>query len=267
MSKSARTHFSLKRLADNSFKAIDQGAYATKHSSFTHDVISLRKAIASCPRAPLITEIKFSSPSQGKIRSKTQPAEIAKTMAGSGAIGISVLTQPYFFNGSIEYFVVVRKAVMSIPLLMKDITVSTVQIDAGKQVGADCILLIKSIFDRNLAEDSMERLTEYASKKGLQVLVEVHTEQEFVEVLKAKYDLVGINNRNLDNLQLDITNTEKLLKRHSKRSCVIISESGISKPTDIQYLRSAGADAFLVGTSIMQTRDIGGKIAELYNAL
>jgi indole-3-glycerol phosphate synthase len=97
--------------------------------------------------------------------------------------------------------------------------------------------------------------------------VEVHTEQEFVEVLKAKYDLVGINNRNLDNLQLDITNTEKLLKRHSKRSCVIISESGISKPTDIQYLRSAGADAFLVGTSIMQTRDIGGKIAELYNAL
>jgi indole-3-glycerol phosphate synthase len=266
MTKFASTDFSLKRLADNSFKAINQGAYATKHSSITHDVISLRKAIASCPRAPLITEIKFSSPSQGKIRSKTQPAEIAKTMAGSGAIGISVLTQPYFFNGSIEYFVAIRKAVMSIPLLMKDITVSTVQIDAGKQVGADCILLIKSVFDRNLAEDSMEKLAEYTKKKGLQVLVEVHTEQEFVEVLKAKYDLVGINNRNLDNLQVDITNTEKLLKRQSKGSSVIISESGISKPADIQYLRRAGADAFLVGTSIMQTRDIGGKIAELYNA-
>lgn len=266
MSKFARADFSLKRLADNSFKAIDQGAYATKHSSITHDVISLRKAIASCPRAPLITEIKFSSPSQGMIRNKTQPAKIAKIMAGSGAVGISVLTQPYFFNGSIEYFIGIRKTVMDIPLLMKDIIVSTVQIDAGKQVGADCILLIKSVFDRNLAEDSIEKLAEYAKKKGLQVLVEVHTKQEFGEVLNAKYDLVGINNRNLDSLQVDITNTEKLLKRQSKGTNVIISESGISKPTDIQYLRSAGADAFLVGTSIMQARDIGGKIAELYNA-
>jgi indole-3-glycerol phosphate synthase len=267
MSKFARPDFSLERLVDNSFKAIDQGVYETKHSSLTHDAISLRKAITSCRHAPLITEVKFSSPSQGKIRSKAQPAEIANTMAESGAIGISVLTHPYFFEGSIEYLAAIRKAVLSIPLLMKDITVSTVQIDAGKQVGADCILLIKSVFDRNLGEDSMEKLAEYAKKKGLQVLVEVHTEQEFAEVLKAKYDLVGINNRNLDNFQVDITNTEKLLKSESKGSSIIISESGISKPTHIQYLRSAGADAFLVGTSIMQTRDIGAKIAELYNAL
>jgi indole-3-glycerol phosphate synthase len=268
MSKFARTDFSLKRLVDNSFKAIDQGVYETKHSSLTHDAISLRKAITLCPHAPLITEVKFSSPSLGRIRNMAQPAEIANTMAESGAIGISVLTHPYFFDGSIEYLAAIRKkAAMSIPLLMKDIIVSTVQIDAGKQVGADCILLIKSVFDRNLAEDSMEKLAEFAKKKGLQLLVEVHTEQEFAEVLKAKYELVGINNRNLDNLQVDITNTEKLLKSKSKGSSIIISESGISKPAHIQYLRSAGADAFLVGTSIMQTQDIGAKIAELYNAL
>jgi indole-3-glycerol phosphate synthase len=267
MSKFARTEFTLKRLTDNSFKAIDQGAYATKHSSITHDMISLRKAIASCPRAPLITEIKFSSPSQGMIRNKTQPAKIARTMAGSGAVGISVLTQPYLFNGSVEYFIEIRKAVLDIPLLMKDIIVSTVQIDAGKQVGADCVLLIKSVFDRNFAEDGMEKIAEYAEKKGLQVLVEVHTEQEFGEVLKAKYHLVGINNRNLDNLDVDITNTEKLLKGRSKGGSMIISESGISKPADIQYLRSVGADAFLVGTTIMQAPDIGGKIAELYNSI
>jgi len=265
MSKFVRSDFSIKRLVDNSFKAIDEGAYEIEYS-FTHDAISLKKAILSCPHAPLITEVKFSSPSQGKIRGKTSPTEIASTMVQSGAIGLSVLTQPYLFEGSVEYLASIRKAV-SVPLLMKDITVSQVQIDTGKKIGADCILLIKTVFDQNLAEDSMEKLAEYATKKGLQVLVEVHSDQEFGEVLKGKYQLVGINNRNLDNLQVDIANTERLLKKHGKNKSIIISESGISKPADIQYLRNAGADAFLVGTSIMETGDIGGKVAELYNAL
>src|SRR5919112_1293875 len=158
MAEFATTNFSLKRLVDNSYKAIDHGVYETKQLSI-HDTISLRKAITLCAHAPLITEIKFSSPSQGKIRRKTEPAKIAKTM---------------------------------VPILMKDITVSTVQIDAGKKVGADCVLLIKSIFDNNLAEDDMEKLLEYAKNRGLEVLVEVHTEEEFGEVLKTKHDLIGI---------------------------------------------------------------------------
>jgi len=268
MSKFVRTDFSIKRLVDNSFKAIDEGAYETKHS-FTHDAISIRKAVMSCPRAPLITEIKFSSPSQGKIRNKSPsstPIEIATTMVKSGAIGLSVLTQPYLFEGSIEYLGAIRKTV-SVPLLMKDIIVSTVQIDAGRKAGADCILLIKAVFDKNLAEESMEKLAEYATKKGLQVLVEVHSGDEFAEVLKAKHSIIGINNRNLDNLHVDISNTERLLKEHNKGKSLIISESGISKPEDIQYLRKCGADAFLVGTSIMETGDIGAKVAELYNSL
>lgn len=266
MTEFARTDFSLKRLVDNSYKAIDMGVYETKQL-FTHNTVSLRKAITLCAHAPLITEVKFSSPSQGRIRNKTEPAEIAKTMIDSGAIGISVLTQPSLFDGSIEYLMTIRKALPTIPLLMKDITVSTVQIDAGKNAGADCVLLIKSIFDHNLAEDGMEKLLEYAKKRGLEVLVEVHTEQEFGEVLKAKHDLVGINNRNLDNLQVDVANTKKLLKRHNKGKSMIISESGIGTPEDIHYLKTAGADAFLVGTSIMQTPDIGAKISELYYAL
>lgn len=269
MSKFVRTDFSIKRLVDNSFKAIDEGAYETKHS-FTHDAISIRNAVTSCPRAPLITEIKFSSPSQGKIRSKSSsslsPTEIATKMVKSGAIGLSVLTQPYLFEGSIEYLAAIRKTV-DVPLLMKDIIVSTVQIDAGKKTGADCILLIKTVFDKNLAEESMEKLAEYATKKGLQVLVEVHSEDEFVDVLKSKHALVGINNRSLDNLHVDISNTEKLLKKHGKGKSLIISESGISKPEDIQYLRRSGADAFLVGTSIMETGDVGAKVTELYNSL
>ncbi len=266
MAEFVRTNFSLKRLVDSSYKAIDQGVYETKQL-FTHDTISLREAITLCAHAPLVTEIKFSSPSQGKIRSKTEPAKIARTMVDSGAIGISVLTQPFLFDGSIKYLATIRKALPRVPVLMKDITVSTVQIDAGKNVGADCVLLIKSIFDNNLAEDVMDKLLEHARNRDLEVLIEVHTEQEFGEVLKAKYDLVGINNRNLDNLQVDITNTEKLLKRYNKGKSIIISESGISSRKDIQYLKRAGADAFLVGTSIMQTPDIGAKIYELYYAL
>jgi indole-3-glycerol phosphate synthase len=265
MSRFVRSNFSLKRLVDNSFKAIDEGAYETDYS-FTHEAISLKKAILSCPHAALITEVKFASPSRGKIRGKSSPVEIATTMVQSGAMALSVLTQPYLFEGSVEYLAAIRKAV-NVPLLMKDTIVSQVQIDAGKKIGADCILLIKTVFDQNLAEESMERLVDYSTKKGLQVLVEVHSEQEFGEALKAKHPLVGINNRNLDNLQVDIANTERLLKKHDKNKSVIISESGIGKPEDIWHLSSAGADAFLIGTSIMENGDIAGKVAELYYAI
>lgn len=266
MPESAEDSFNLKRLADNSYRAIEHGAYDIDQA-YTHDTISLRKAISLCPHAPLITEVKFSSPSQGKIRTKEEPTMIAKTMADYGASGISVLTQPSLFDGSLEYLAIIRKALPKMSLLMKDIIVSTVQIDAGKKVGADCVLLIKSIFDNQLAEDGLERLIDYGKKKDLEVLIEVHTEQEFEDVLKAKHDLVGINNRNLDNLHIDITNTEKLLKSHDKGKALIISESGISSPEDIQYLKRSGADAFLVGTTIMQTPSIGEKISKLYYAL
>jgi indole-3-glycerol phosphate synthase len=157
----AGAKFSLKRLVNNSYKAIDQGAYQTKQLSI-HNTISLREGISLCAHAPLVTEIKFSSPSQGKIRSKEEPAKIARAMIESGAIGISVLTQPLLFDGSIEYLAAIRKSLPTIPILMKDIIVSTVQIDAGKKVGADCVLLIKSVFDYNLAEHGMEKLLEHA---------------------------------------------------------------------------------------------------------
>jgi indole-3-glycerol phosphate synthase len=265
MSKFVSGDFSIGRLVDNSFKAIDEGAYESEYS-FNHDAMSLKKAILSCPHAPLITEIKFSSPSRGTIRGKAPPAEIASIMVQAGATGLSVLTQPHLFEGSVEYLATIRKSV-SVPLLMKDIIVSQVQIDAGRKAGADCILLIKTIFDQGLAEDSMEKLVEYATKKGLQVLVEVHSEQEYGEAVKAKYELVGINNRDLDSLKVDISNTARLLKNHEKCKSVIISESGIDSSKDIQYLRNSGADAFLVGTSIMETDDIRSKVAELYNSL
>jgi indole-3-glycerol phosphate synthase len=255
----------IERLVENSFRAIDDGVYDLKRS-VSHDALSIKKAIIDCKHAPLITEVKFSSPSRGNIRTFGTPAEIAIVMETEGATALSVLTQPYMFDGSPGNLLAVRKAV-SIPLLMKDIIVSDVQIDAAKGAGADCILLIKAVFDRDLAEASMEKLEEYARKKELNVLVEAHTEQEYADCISAHYELVGINNRNLADLKVDITNTERLIKKYGKGKSMVISESGISKPADIQYLHSIGADAFLVGTSIMETDDVGAKVRELYHAL
>jgi indole-3-glycerol phosphate synthase len=255
----------LKRLTDNSFKAIEDGAYDSKYS-FTHDALNLKKAILSCPRAPLITEVKFASPSLGKIRRYSSPTEIAEIMASAGATALSVLTQPYLFEGSIEYLASIRKRV-SIPLLMKYIFVSKIQIDAGKKAGADCILLIKSVFEQDLAEESIESLEQYAIKNGLNVLVEVHSESEFEDSLRSRRALIGINNRDLDSLKVDIANTERLLSKFDKGKSTIVTESGVSKAADIQYLRGVGADAFLVGTSIMEAGDIASKVKELYEAL
>ena len=272
MSRFTISNFNLKTLTDNSYKAIDEGAYDSEEYGFRgHDSISIKKAILSCPHAPLIIEIKFSSPSRGRIINSTEVnvIELASFIVESGASGLSVLTQPHLFNGSINYLATIRQTV-NVPLLMKDITVSEIQIDAAKRIGADCVLLIKTIFDQDLAEGSIEKFAEYAYKKGLQVILEVHSEKEFEEVLKFKQqqtNLIGINNRDLNNLMTDIYTTQRLLRKHDKGKNIIISESGISQPKEIQSLKKSGADAFLIGTSIMESHDIVSKVRELYLSL
>jgi indole-3-glycerol phosphate synthase len=267
MSKFIRTNFNLKTLTDNSYKAIDEGAYDSEEYGFNgHNSINIKKTILSCPHAPLIIEIKFSSPSRGRIINEVNVIELASIIVRSGASGLSVLTQPYLFNGSINYLAMIRQKV-NVPLLMKDITVSEIQIDAAKRIGADCVLLIKTIFDQDLAEGSIEKFAEYAYKKGLQVIIEVHSEREFEEVLKFKKqqtNLIGINNRDLNNLITDVYTTQRLLRKHDKGKNIIISESGISQPKEIQSLKKSGADAFLIGTSVMESHDIVSKIRELY---
>jgi indole-3-glycerol phosphate synthase len=273
MSRFLKTQQYLNKLAKNSYKAIDEGVYNNaKYDYGGHESISMRKSILSCPHAPLLTEIKFESPSKGRILDTTRLAtpnldDIASTMVGSGAVGLSIVTQPYLFKGSPEYLGRIRKNV-GVPLLMKDIIVSEIQIDSAKKMGADCVLLIKSIFESNLAEGSIEKFADYANKKGVQVIVEVHEEQEFREVLKSfndtRHNLIGINNRNLNDLNVDIATTMNLLKKFDKQKHIIISESGIGSAKEIQQLKKAGADAFLIGTSIMESNDMTSKLSELY---
>jgi indole-3-glycerol phosphate synthase len=263
----------LKTLVRNSFKAIENGMYETTgdRDYSSHTSLSIRNSILRCKQNPLLTEIKYASPSRGTLvdyREKNVE-EIAMTMENAGAIGISILAQPYLFNGSIDNILRTRKHV-TVPILMKDIVVSDIQIKAAKKAGADCILLIKTVFDSNLSEGSLETLAEYAKKIGLEVIVETHDEIEFNEAIKLNnktdklFGLIGINNRNLDSLEVDLDTTVRILSENSKSNNAVISESGIKDPSDIVKLKNAGADAFLIGTTLMEnSKEIDQKIKEL----
>jgi indole-3-glycerol phosphate synthase len=148
---------------------------------------------------------------------------------------------------------------------MKDITIDKIQIDAAKKIGADYFLLIQSIFDKKMVLD-MEELIEYGHKNGVKVLVEAHTAKEFENACNTNADIVGINNRNLDTLKIDLNITKDILEE-SNHSKIIISESGIKSQEDIQFLHKCGADAYLVGSSIMKTDDIQQTVQNLVNAI
>ncbi|TLY06899.1 MAG: indole-3-glycerol-phosphate synthase [Thaumarchaeota archaeon] len=253
----------LEKLAQNSQKAIVEGVYEIEQKLTKSDkniISEIKKNI----HASLITEVKFSSPSLGNIRQISDPVEIAKSMIEGGAVGLSVLTQPYLFNGSPEYFSEIRKQ-MKVPLLMKDVIVDMTQIDAAEKLGADIILLIQGIFDKKFAKE-IDEFVSYAHKKKLMVLLEAHTEREFLNSVKTDADLLGINNRDLDTLEIDLKTTQHILD-YGKENRIIISESGIETPDDIRFLRKCGADAFLVGSSIMKSKDMKGLVSRLVLAI
>ena len=252
----------LKRLVTNSQTAIDDGTYDID-ANLDKSSKDLIQIIKTNPHPTLLTEIKFASPSLGKIRTLTEPASIAKQMIAGGSKALSVLTQPNLFHGSPEYFMKVREAV-DVPLLMKDIMIENIQIDAAEKIGADYILLIQSLFDQGFLKE-IDEFIEYAHKKELKILLEVHTKQEFINALKSKADLIGINNRNLDTLEIDLKTTETVLEGFEK-SRPILSESGIETSEDIQYLKKCGADAFLVGSSIMKSDNIEEQVRKLVSA-
>lgn len=252
----------LRKLVNNSQIAIDDGVYEIEADlqKSTKDFIQI---INANQHATLLTEIKFSSPSLGKIKTLTDPASIAKQMIAGGSKALSVLTQPHLFQGSPEYFMKVREAV-DVPMLMKDIMIDKIQIDAAKKMGADYMLVIQSLFDQKFLSD-IDEFIDYGHKQGLQILLEVHTKQEFKNALNTKADLIGINNRNLDTLGIDLKTTENILSEVEK-SRPILSESGINTPEDIQYLKKCGADAFLIGSSIMKSDNIEEQVKKLVNA-
>lgn len=253
----------LKKLFENSQIAIDEGIYDVKEN-LSKSNTNLIESIRENQHATLITEIKFSSPSLGEIKKISDPVQIAKSMIKGGAKALSILTQPYLFSGSPEFFIKIRKEI-DVPLLMKDIIIDKIQIDAAKKIGADYILLIQSLFDQGLVKE-IDELLDYGHKNGLKILLESHTRAEFENSLKTEADILGINNRNLDTLELDINNTKRILEGY-KNSKMIISESGIETPKDVNFLHDCGANAFLVGSSIMKSDNIQERVSQLVNAI
>jgi len=205
---------------------------------------------------PVIAEVKPSSPAKF-IRSVTteDAGAIAKQMEAAGAAAVSVLTEPYFFKGSIDNLNSARKAV-GIPVLRKDFIIDKAQIYEAE---SDLILLIAGILGNKLDD-----FVDEAISSGREPIVEVHSENELENALSTDAGIIGINNRDLNTMKVDISTTEKLAPLASGR--IIISESGISSPEDALRMIDAGADAILVGTYIMQG-NIYDRTYELVHAL
>jgi len=226
---------------------------------------SLVRAIQESRKTPIITEIKYSSPSAGRIRESGKPLQIAEAMLNGGACGISVLTDPENFDGSLETLVTTSQDTEA-PIIMKDIIVSPKQLQAGARAGASAVVLISEVFSRKLSNVGLDSMILEANRLGLEVLVEANSASEFESLRRFRPELYGINNRNLSTLQLDLSTTEKILAGNVDMDRPVVSESGIESPSDIRRLKAAGARAFLIGTSIMKSQDIEGKVRELVSA-
>jgi indole-3-glycerol phosphate synthase len=251
-------------LAHDAKETVDSGYY--QHVKPTKQPqVSLRKAILECKANPVITEIKAASPSLGTIRGSINPKEIAQAMENGGAVGISVLTEPKHFNGSLQALVEARE-VVKLPILMKDIIIIPEQIEVASQIGANAVLLIEALFEKGYCETNVNKMIAFAHSKGLEVLLETHTVKEFQSAIETNADLIGINNRNLGTLKIDLNTTKGILERNNTNGKMVVSESGIKTPADLSFLRQCGAKAFLIGSSIMLTENIEEKVKEFVNA-
>ncbi|MBT0159387.1 indole-3-glycerol-phosphate synthase [Candidatus Bathyarchaeota archaeon A05DMB-2] len=247
-------------LARDAKETIKSGYYDTVAETAVSSV-SLKKAILGSKTVPVITEIKAASPSLGTIREDINVVEIAKAMAKGGAVGISVLTEPKHFHGSLLSLVEARKTV-NLPILMKDIIISPVQLEAALKLGANAALLIVSLFDRGYCECTMPEMIANAHSKGLEVLLEAHSEAEFRRAVDSDADLVGINNRDLATLKVDLRVTERILGSNDVKGKIVVSESGVKVPADLRFLRGCGAKAFLIGSAVMAADNVEEKVKE-----
>ncbi len=205
----------------------------------------------------MIAEVKKASPSVGLIRPDFDPVAIARTYAANGAACISVLTDQKFFQGSLDDLVGVRQAV-PVPVLRKDFLIDKYQVLEARVAGADCILLIAECLD----DCRLRELYFYASELGMESLIEIYEPGNLDRVLKLAPAVVGINNRNLRTFVTDLGHSIALRAR-VPADCVLVSESGIHTPEDVQRLKDSGIRAVLVGETLMRSADIGRKLREL----
>ncbi len=214
-------------------------------------------ALRQRPGGAVIAEIKRASPSAGKLAPEVNPAGLAAAYESGGAAALSVLTDRVFFGGSLEDLRRARAA-SSLPVLRKDFIISPAQLYEARAAGADAVLLIAAALEAGL----LGELYDLARELGLTPLVEIHRAAELETVLALAPDLVGINNRNLETLEVDL-DTCLRLRPLLPAGVTVVAESGIHGPEDLARLRAGGLDAFLVGTSLMRASDPGAALRAL----
>lgn len=231
---------------------------AAKRSDAPRGFVDAMLRKLSANESAVIAEIKKASPSKGVIREHFVPAEIAQSYEAGGAACLSVLTDVDYFQGADEYLQQARAA-CSLPVIRKDFIVEPYQVYEAKVIGADCILLIVSA----LTQDKLIELNQLAHDIGLDVLVEVHDEQELEVALGLPNKLVGINNRNLHTFSVSLDVTLRLLEQIPDDK-IVVTESGILAPEDVALMRQNNVNSFLVGESFMRAEQPGVKLAEFF---
>lgn len=209
----------------------------------------------------IIAEVKKASPSKGIIKEDFDPIVIAQSYSNSGANAISVLTEPHYFKGDLEYLTQIRRYVPT-PLLRKDFIVDKYQIVEALVYGADFILLIA----KALSTKQLRELYEYALHVGLEVLVEIHDKEDLTKAMKCGASIIGINHRSLETFEMDMTLCDQLIPMIPNGK-IIVAESGVSNVETIQRLSAIGADAFLIGEHFMRVPSIEEEVKKFKNAL
>lgn len=252
----------IERLGPREVSVQELRAAVVRHGPRRDFAGALRRAAGTEPA--LIAEVKKASPSAGVIRPDFDPVGIARAYEAAGAACLSVLTDEKFFQGSLDHLRQIRAAV-GLPLLRKDFILDERQLVESVEAGADAVLLIVAI----LSQEQLQRLHNLAAGAGLAVLVEVHDEAELERALAVGADLIGVNNRDLRTFRVDLSTTERVARRLAEWSArtgrrpLLVAESGIHTRADVCRVRAAGADAILVGESLMRSADLAGQIRHL----
>ncbi len=242
---------------ETDLEAVKERAFFVRRQAMLH---GLRTSLTRKDRTNIVAEIKRASPSKGTISENIDVSQLARHYRDGGAAAISVLTEEDFFSGSLDDLIAARQ-VVDLPILRKDFVIDEFQIYESAAAGADAVLLIAAALD---AADLKEFLRCGREKLGMDVIVEVHTSDEFGAAANAGADIIGVNNRDLHSFEVSLDTSRKLIRLRNPNT-IMISESGLSTREEINELKSLGFDGFLIGESLMRSRNpaeiLGGLIS------
>ena len=256
-------HSRLKEIVAEKHKEVDtlkKTGVSTIRITDIPPIRDFKRAISAPDKIALIAEIKFASPSAGIICEKSDPIPIGRAYEEAGAAAISLLTDKKFFSGDLDYLPPLKKAV-SLPVLCKDFFIDEIQVKEASLYGADAILLIARILEKN----QLKALLRTCQDFGIAALTEVHDRPDLEKAIECRAEIIGINNRNLDTFEVDLNTTIELAPLVPE-GFILVGESGIRNGEDIQFLKEAGIQAALVGTGLMESEDIAKTTRELVEA-